>query len=78
MFRNLIARLVGRRSPSDAEIEREMRDHLDLDTESLAAGERAAPSDAQFAARRRFGNVSTARESVRDVWRWAWGWITPS
>jgi putative ABC transport system permease protein len=31
-----------------------------------------APNDARHVARRRFGNVSGVRESVRDVWRWAW------
>ena len=75
MLRRLIVRLTRRGSPSDAEIERELRDHLELEAESLAARDGAAPTDARFyerAAQRRFGNVSRARESVRDVWRWAW------
>src|SRR5947207_2838490 len=75
MLRRLIVRLTRRGSPSEAEIERELRDHLELEAESLAARDGAAPTDARFyerAARRRFGNVSSARESVRDVWRWAW------
>lgn len=69
MLRRLIARLrgvIGRGSPTDAEIERELRDHLEMDAESLAS------DDAHHAARRRFGNVSSVRESVRDVWRWPW------
>jgi hypothetical protein len=36
MFRRLLVRLTGRGSPTDAEIEREIRDHLDLDAASLA------------------------------------------
>src|SRR6185437_11388945 len=72
MLRTLIARLTGRGSPSDTDIERELRDHLELEAESLAASEGAAPPDARFAARRRFGNLSHARESVREVWRWGW------
>src|SRR5215472_1166061 len=74
MLRRLIARLTARGfpPPTDAEIERELRDHLDLDAEALASQERTARDDARFAARRRFGNVSGVRESVRDVWRWTW------
>jgi len=71
MLRRLIARLARRGSPSDTEIERELRDHLELEAESLGkpdVPEQAARLDAQ----RRFGNMSTARESVRDVWRWTW------
>src|SRR5215831_8106220 len=75
MLRRLIARfsgLLGRGSPTDAEIERELRDHLELDTEMLVSTRPASHEDARYAARRRFGNVSGVRESVRDVWRWAW------
>ena len=72
MLRRLIARLTGRGSPTDAEIERELRDHLELEAESLTTIDRAAQSAAHYAARRRFGNVSGVRESVRDVWRWVW------
>jgi hypothetical protein len=72
MLRRLIARVTPRGSPSDAEIERELRDHLELEAESLAQDGHATANDARFVARRRFGNVSAARESVRDVWRWTW------
>jgi putative ABC transport system permease protein len=72
MMRRLIARLSRRGVPSDAEIARELRDHLELDAESLATHDRPTANDARFAARRRFGNVTNAREAVRDVWRWAW------
>jgi putative ABC transport system permease protein len=75
MLRRLIARIagfIGRGSPTDAEIERELRDHLELDAEALASTRPASSDDARYAARRRFGNVSGVRDSVRDVWRWAW------
>jgi putative ABC transport system permease protein len=70
MLSRLIARVTGRGAPTAAEIERELRDHLDLEAESLAGREHAASSDSRLAARRRFGNVGNARESVRDVWQW--------
>ncbi len=56
-----------RRRPSDAEIARELRDHLELEAEELRArgAARAAPLDA----RRRFGNLALTTEAVRDVWR---------
>ena len=72
MLRRFIARLTRRGSPSDAEIERELRDHLELEAESLRAAADVPDQEANAAARRRFGNVSAARESVRDVWRWTW------
>ena len=72
MLRRLIDRLARRGTPTDGEIERELADHLELDAESLATGEGAAAGEAQHAARRRFGNLTGMRESVRDVWRWAW------
>src|SRR6478752_1015336 len=62
----------GRRArrPDDAEIARELRDHLELDEEEQAA--RGLGADAASEARRRFGSVTYAQESVHDVWRWAW------
>jgi putative ABC transport system permease protein len=58
------------RRPDDAEIARELRDHLELEEEAQAA--RGLGADASAAARRRFGSVSYAQESVHEVWRWAW------
>lgn len=72
MFRRLLARVWNRGSPSDAEIARELQDHLDLEAESLGASQHTARSDARFAASRRFGNVGVARDAVRAVWHWAW------
>ncbi len=68
MFSRLLSRT---RPPTDDEIARELRDHLELDAEELA--ERGAGDDARFAAQRRFGNVSLTIEATRDAWgelRW--------
>jgi putative ABC transport system permease protein len=70
MLRTFIARLTKRGAPSDREIARELRDHLELDAESLASSATAA--DARSFAQRRFGNVTNVGEAVRDVWRWTW------
>jgi hypothetical protein len=73
MLRRLVQRFTSRPAPSDDEIARELRDHLDLDAESLASSGNAPSSDARFAARQRFGNVSGVGEAVHDVWHWTWG-----
>src|SRR5437016_9724475 len=72
MLRQFLARLTGHVRPTDAEIARELRDHLDLDAEALGQPGRATDGDAHDAARRRFGNVGGIGESVRDVWHWTW------
>ena len=62
----MAAAWFGRRNrPSDDEIARELRDHLELEAEADASGDAGA-------ARRRFGNLGRAGEDVRAVWRWAW------
>ncbi|HWH51358.1 MAG TPA: ABC transporter permease, partial [Gemmatimonadaceae bacterium] len=57
-----------RRRPTDDEIARELRDHLELDAETLGS----TAGDPRDAARRRFGNRASIGESVREVWHWAW------
>ncbi len=71
MLRRLLARFTHRDSPTDAEIARELRDHLALEAESFNAS-KATASDASSKARRRFGNVTVATEAVREIWRWTW------
>ncbi len=71
MLRRLMVRLANRTSPSDSEIARELRDHLELEAESMNASRNGA-GDPAAAARRRFGNVTATREGIRDVWRWNW------
>jgi putative ABC transport system permease protein len=70
MLRRAIARLRKRGAPSDDEIARELRDHLELDAESFASS--GAAPNARFLAQRRFGNMTNVSEAVRDVWRWTW------
>src|SRR5438034_7744692 len=70
MLRRFIAHVTRRGGPSDDEIARELRDHLELDAESLASS--GAAADARYFAQRRFGNMTKMSEAVRDVWHWAW------
>jgi predicted permease len=59
------------RRPSDAEIARELSDHLSLHAEEMvAAGE--SQREASFHARRQFGNVGIALERTREVWAIVW------
>jgi len=71
-LRQWFTRLTGTHAPSDDDIARELRDHLELDAEALANSGRVKPSDVPATARRRFGNVGNVSESVRDIWRWTW------
>ena len=72
-FSSWLTQLTARRrAPSDAEIARELRDHLALDAEALLADHRVPGTAAHHAARRRFGNLAGTGESVHDVWHWSW------
>ena len=62
--------LVARRR-TDAELDEEIRYHLDREIErNLAAG--MSPDAARAAATRALGNVTVATEQARDAWRWSW------
>ncbi len=62
--------LVHRRQ-FDADLEEEMRLHLELrHQDQLESGMTA--DDAQAAARRRFGNVTSLRERSNIAWGWEW------
>src|SRR6476646_4445536 len=51
------------------DLERELRDHLELEAqEQREAG--LSPDDARYAARRAFGNTTLIKEDVRAVWNW--------
>jgi putative ABC transport system permease protein len=58
------------RRPTDVEIARELRDHLELESESRMA--RGAGPAASEEAKRSFGSLAYAHESVREVWHWTW------
>ena len=53
------------------EIEREIRTHLDLEAEERVA-DGMSETDARYAARRAFGNVTRTQEDVRAVWTRRW------
>ena len=54
----------------EKDLDRELRDHLELDAE--AKMDRGIGADeAHFAAQRDFGNTMLVRETTRDMWRWA-------
>src|SRR5258708_14684260 len=58
--------LLGQRNRTE-ELDEEIRAHLELETEeNRAAG--SPQEEARYAARRRFGNVTLAREESRDMW----------
>src|ERR1044071_4336771 len=60
----------GRRSRG-AEVDRELRDHLDLETEERQT-DGAAAEDARLGARRAFGNATLVKEEIREMSGWAW------
>ncbi len=71
MLAQLRARLhaLVRRRATDADLDEEIRYHVERDVErNIAKGMSA--NDARAAARRAFGNVTIATEQSREAWRW--------
>ena len=67
-------RAVFARRRAEADLDEELRYHLDREIErNVQSG--MSPADARFAARRSFGNVEHHKESVRDSWGVAAGWL---
>ncbi len=56
-----------RRGDRDQDLEREVRSHLELEAEDEVEAGRST-EEAQYAARRAFGNVSRVQEEVREMW----------
>ncbi len=49
----------------------EMEQHIEFETQvNMEAG--LSPEEARYAALRKFGSVSLAREESRDIWGWLW------
>jgi predicted permease len=69
-LRTRLAALVFRRA-ADAELDEELRYHIDREVERNVAKGMSA-SSARDAARRAFGNVSVTQEQARDALRWRW------
>jgi predicted permease len=60
-----------RRDSEERDLEEELRAHIAIETgQRLEAGDN--PEEAEFAARRAFGNRARIAEETRDVWRPAW------
>src|SRR5215469_10313233 len=60
-----------RRQARDADLARELRDHLELEAdEQRAAG--LSPEEAACAAQRAFGNTLKIKEDVRTAWGFQW------
>jgi macrolide transport system ATP-binding/permease protein len=73
-LRAMFVRLVGlfRRQRHEAEMNEELRGHLDgLIERNVAAG--MSPDEARYAALRAFGGVAQIAERARDERRSAWG-----
>jgi predicted permease len=63
--------MLTRHRKFDADLEEEMRLHLELrEQERVRAG--LAPEEAHYAARRRFGNPTLLKEKSSMAWGWEW------
>jgi len=58
-----------RRRRKEAELEEELRFHLDEEAEQRQA-QGLSTKEARWAARRDLGNVALVQESTRDTWGW--------
>ena len=60
-----------KRNEKEAELDRELHDHLELEAEEQATSG-LSKDEAQFAARRALGNQALVKEEVRQAWGWMW------
>ena len=59
-----------RRKERERDLERELRSHLELETEERA-GSGLSAEEARSAAQRAFGNTAMVKEEVREMWGWS-------
>jgi len=59
------------RGKEDADLEKELRAHLDLEAEERQESG-TSPTEARYAARRAFGNTTLVKEDVRALSPWVW------
>jgi predicted permease len=65
----IIPRLLSWRERREEELDRELRAHLELETEEQEdAG--ISPEEARYAAQRAFGNTTLVKERTRAMWGW--------
>jgi putative ABC transport system permease protein len=57
------------RDRDEKDLERELSSHLDAETDEQEENG-LTPEEAAYSARRTFGNVTAAKENVREVWGW--------
>jgi len=65
------AGMLAQREKFDAELQEEMRLHLEL-REDQKRAEGLTAEEARYAAHRQFGNDTLLREASRDAWGWTW------
>lgn len=63
--------VLFRRGRFDRELEEEMQFHLELKAEENRENGMAG-KDADYAARRQFGNSALLKENSREMWGWSW------
>src|SRR6266496_76911 len=57
------------RQRREADLDRELRGHLDLEAEEQQ-NEGISPDEARYAAQRALGNANLVKEDVREIWGW--------
>src|SRR5579863_2826394 len=62
--------MADKREKRENDLEREVRDHLELDAEAKMDRGLGA-EDARYAARRDFGNTTLVKEVTREMWGWS-------
>jgi putative ABC transport system permease protein len=62
--------MADKRDDREKDLDRELRDHLELDAETKMDGGMRA-DEARFAAQRDFGNTTLVREVTREMWAWS-------
>lgn len=60
----------SRRREREDDLERELRSDLDLEASEFQENG-LSPEDARYAAQRAFGNTTSLKEEVREVWEWS-------
>ncbi|HXN72559.1 MAG TPA: ABC transporter permease [Candidatus Acidoferrales bacterium] len=62
---------MKRREQMMKDLEQDIRDHIDTETQdNIARG--MSPEDAHYAAIRKFGNVTRVKEDTHEVWSFVW------
>jgi predicted permease len=62
--------MADKRENREKNLERELRDHLELDAETKMDGGMRA-DEARYAAQRDFGNTALVKEVTREMWAWS-------